>query len=172
MADTPRPTPPPVPVPVPPDDLTLLNGCYLEAQRSDDIWSKLEGLRVAISEPPNSALAVTIAEIRSGARFLRHLADVAQVHRDQIQFVLNHLNTLLPCLSRSLRDIQSHYEDRSRSTQARWRDMYCILTKEAAGQPLPMRFGMYNRYVLLLRSVLLRSAVFLSGMSNGASLDL
>ncbi|KAG5973542.1 hypothetical protein E4U55_000431 [Claviceps digitariae] len=149
MAHTPQPTPP--------DDITLLHGCYLEAQRSDHLWFSLEGLRLAIQEPIHSALAMTISEIRTTARCLRHLADVAQVHRDQIQFVLNHLNTLLPCLSRSLRDLQTHYEDRSRPSRTRWQDMYCVLTDEAGGLPLPMRFATFNRYVLLLRNVLLRS---------------
>ncbi|QPH01111.1 hypothetical protein C2857_005310 [Epichloe festucae Fl1] len=143
-----------------PNDVSLLQGCYLEAQRSDDIWLKLEGLRIAINEPSSSHLAVTITSIRTGARRLRHLADVAQVHRDRVQFVLNPLNTVLPCLSRSLRDIKSHYDDRSRSRQNRWRHMYHSLTNEAGGLPLPSRFAIYNKYVSLLRDILLRSPNF------------
>ncbi|KAG6039561.1 hypothetical protein E4U41_002406 [Claviceps citrina] len=122
-----------------PDDILLLEGCYLEAQRSDDIWLKLEGLRTTIQQPSHSDLAMTIGEIRSGARFLRQLGDVAQVHRDRVQFVLNHLNTLLPSLSRSLRDIKDHYDDRSRTPERRWQDMHYILTREARGVPIPNR---------------------------------
>ncbi|KAK2591139.1 hypothetical protein QQS21_011177 [Conoideocrella luteorostrata] len=144
----------------PTNDITILDGCYLEAQRSDDISLKLEGLRIALNEPSNSHLALTISEIRSGAHLLRHLADVAQVHRDRVQFVLNPLNAVLPCLSRSLRDIQDCYDDRSRSKQNRWRQMYHSLTKEAGGLPLTSIFILYTKYISLLRDILTRSPNF------------
>lgn len=143
-----------------PEDITLLKGCYLEAQRSDDIALKLEGLRVALNEPNDSHLAVTIAGIRSGARRLRELADIAQVNRDRLAFVLHPLKIVLPCLCRSLRDIQMHYDDCSRSKQNRWRRMYHCMTNEAEGLPLPTRFLTYSQYTTVLRDILIRLASF------------
>lgn len=138
------------------DDVALLQGCYLEAQRSDAVWIKLEGLRIALNEPSNSLLAAVIAEIRLGARRLREVGDLSQVRRDRVPFVLNPLNVLLPCLSRSLRDITYHYEDRTRSKSSRWRNMYLTMAAEDDGLSLPARFVTYNQYVALLRDILIR----------------
>jgi hypothetical protein len=71
--------------------------------------------------------------------------------------VLDHLNIILPSLSRSLRDITSHYEDTTLSKQNRWRKMYHVLTKEAEGILLPQRFALYNQFLYSLRALLTRS---------------
>lgn len=144
---------------VDPEDITLLKGCYLEAQRSNDIALKLEGLRIALNESNDSHLAVTITEIRRGARRLRELADIAQVSRDRLAFVLHPLKIVLPCLCRSLRDIKAHYDDCSRSKQNRWRRMYHCMTDEAEGLPLPTRFLTYSQYTTVLRDILIRLAL-------------
>ncbi|EFY90851.1 hypothetical protein MAC_03214 [Metarhizium acridum CQMa 102] len=115
------------------DDVILLKGCYLEAYRSDDIALKLEGLRIALNEPSTSYLAVTVREIGSVARRLRELADIAQVNRDCLAYVLDPLNIVLPCLSKSLRDIKTHYDRCSLSKENRWRNMYHCMKDEKVG---------------------------------------
>ena len=138
-----------------PTDNDLLHGCYVESLRSDDISLKFEGLRIAINEPRNSHLAAIITEIRRGGRRLRELADLAQVQRDRVPSVLTPLNIVLPCLSRTLRDMKRFYEDRTQSTVYRWRDMYHKMEGEA-GTPLIARFMTYNSYFGLLKDIIAR----------------
>ncbi|KAG8421037.1 hypothetical protein J3458_002944 [Metarhizium acridum] len=139
------------------DDVILLKGCYLEAYRSDDIALKLEGLRIALNEPSTSYLAVTVREIGSVARRLRELADIAQVNRDCLAYVLDPLNIVLPCLSKSLRDIKTHYDRCSLSKENRWRNMYHCMKDEVNGLSLPERFNIYYQYATHLRNFLRRT---------------
>lgn len=138
-------------------EVQLLQGCCLEAERSDTVWLRLEGLHNALGvRDPH--LVATIEEIRASSRTLRELADLSQVHQDRVPVVLNHLNIVLPCLSRSLRDITAHYEDRTLSKQIRWRKMYNQMMTEASGLRLPERFLVYNHFLGSLRDLLTRFA--------------
>ncbi|POR39802.1 Uncharacterized protein TPAR_00008 [Tolypocladium paradoxum] len=141
-------------------DVHLLRGCCLEAERSDLVWYQLEGWRNALNELSNPHLTAVIAEIKTGSRILRELADLSQVHQDRVPLILNPLNIILPCLSRSLRDITAHYEDRTRQKLNRWRHMYHTMTNEAGGLSLPCRFMVYNQYFSSLRDLLIRSPNF------------
>uniref|UniRef100_A0A0L0NNJ7 Uncharacterized protein n=1 Tax=Tolypocladium ophioglossoides (strain CBS 100239) TaxID=1163406 RepID=A0A0L0NNJ7_TOLOC len=141
-------------------DVHLLRGCCLEAERSDLVAYQLEGWRNALNELSNPHLTAVIAEIKTGSRILRELADLSQVHRDRVPLILNPLNIILPCLSRSLRDITAHYEDRTRQKLKRWRHMYHTMTNEAGGLSLPGRFMAYNQYLSSLRDLLIRSPNF------------
>ncbi|GJN77787.1 hypothetical protein PLIIFM63780_001280 [Purpureocillium lilacinum] len=141
-------------------DAHLLRGCCVEAERSDVVAFQLEGLRAALNEPSNPHLTAVMEEVRAGSRTLRELADLSQVHQDRVPLILNPLNILLPCLSRSLRDVTSHYEDRTRSKVNRWRNMYHTMTNEAGGLSLPSRFMAYNQYLGCLRDLLVRSPNF------------
>lgn len=143
-----------------PIELHLLRGCCLEAERADVVGLSLEGLRNALSEKNHPHLTVTIEEIRSSSRLLREMADHSQVHIERVPMVLNYLNIVLPCLSRSLRDITAHYEDRSLSKENRWRKMYHNMTEEASGLLLPQRFMLYNHFLTLVREMLTRSATY------------
>ncbi|PHH92432.1 hypothetical protein CDD83_7388 [Cordyceps sp. RAO-2017] len=138
----------------------LLHGCCVEADRSDVVALKLEGLRRALKETSGAYLTAVIVEIRAGRCALRELADLSQVHQDRVPLILDPLNTVLPCLSRTLRDIMAHYDDRARSTDNRWRHMYHKMTAEADGLPLPSRFMAYNQYLSSIRSLLVRSPNF------------
>lgn len=138
-----------------PIEVTLLRGCFLEADRSQVVAYHLEGLRAALLvQYPH--LTVTIDEIRIGSRLLRELGDHAQVHFSRIPVVLDYLEIILPCLSRTLRDITTIYEDNTLSKDNRWRKMYHTLTNEADGLQLPQRFMNYNHFLTLLRELLIR----------------
>lgn len=141
------------------DDVVLLKGCYLEAQRSDDIALKLEGLRIALNEPSHSCLSNTIKEIGRVARRLRELGDLAHVNRDRLLFVLDPLNLVLPCLSKTLRDIKVHYDDRSKSKQNRWRHMFHSMQREAGGLQLEAIFTIYHQFIIMLRDMIVRWAL-------------
>lgn len=137
-------------------DAHLMQGCCLEAERAETVWFRLEGLRKYLPGPNDPHLVATIEEIRTSSRILRELADLSQVHQDRIPVVLDHLNIALPCISRSLRDITSHYEDRTISKNNRWRKMYHQMAAEGSGLRLPDRFLVYNHYFVCLRDLLTR----------------
>ncbi|KYK56882.1 hypothetical protein DCS_03888 [Drechmeria coniospora] len=143
-----------------PIELQLLRSCCVEAERSDLVWFQLEGLHIALSDISSPYLTALIEEIRVSSRALRELADLSQVHHDRVPLILNPLNSILPCLSRSLKDITAHYENRTMSKSNRWRTMYHAMTSEAGGLSLPGRFMAYNRYLNCLRELLVRSPNF------------
>ncbi|KAH0528121.1 hypothetical protein TsFJ059_003023 [Trichoderma semiorbis] len=141
-------------------DAHLLKGCCLEAERSDSVWLRLEGLFLAIPEPNRRHLKPLIDEIKTSSLILRELADLSQVHQDRVPLVLDPLNTILPCMSRSLRDITTHYENRKLTKVNRWRTMFHDMTNEAGGLQLPQRFVVYNHYLSAIRDLLSRSPNF------------
>ncbi|KAM4055017.1 hypothetical protein HRG_005830 [Hirsutella rhossiliensis] len=141
-------------------DMHLLRGCCLEAERSDFVSCLLEGLCLALNDTSDPHLKTVIEEVRAGSRILRELADLSQIHQDRVPLILEPLNIVLPCLSRSLRDIAAYYGDRTRPRASRWRNMYHKMTNEAGGLPLPGRFIVYNQHLSLVRALLIRSPNF------------
>ncbi|KAF5980835.1 hypothetical protein FCOIX_4585 [Fusarium coicis] len=99
-------------------------------------------------------------EVSISGQLLRELAEYSKVHFSRVPVVLDYLEIILPCLSRSLRDITTYYEDRTLTKENRWRKMYHSMTQEAGGLSLPQRFILYNRFLSLLRELLLRSPNF------------
>jgi hypothetical protein len=87
---------------------------------------------------------------------LRDLADRSQVHIARVPVVLDYLNIVLPCLSKTLRDIQTYIDDKTLSRETRWRKMYSKMTEEAGGLPLAQRFGLYNQFLIMLKYLLTR----------------
>ncbi|KAH7269809.1 uncharacterized protein BKA55DRAFT_588418 [Fusarium redolens] len=141
-------------------ELHLLQGCCLEAERADRVAVQLLGLRNALGEGTHTHLLMTMEEISISGQLLRELAEYSKVHFSRVPVVLDYLEILLPCLSRSLRDITTYYEDRTLTKENRWRKMYHSMTQEAGGLSLPQRFILYNRFLSLLRELLLRSPNF------------
>lgn len=138
----------------------LLQGCCREAQRADQTAGCLDTLRSFLPENFHGHMTSLADEIRTSARLLRDLADRSQVHISRVPVVLNYLNVLLPCLCRTLRDINAYYEDKTLTKEIRWRSMYHKMTEEAAGLPLPQRFTLYNHFLGLLMELLTRSPNF------------
>ncbi|KAK0733333.1 hypothetical protein B0T26DRAFT_632503 [Lasiosphaeria miniovina] len=138
----------------------LLQGCCREAERADLVALGLDQLRAALQESFHGHMIALAEEIRRSSRLLRDLADRSQVHISRVPVVLDHLNVVLPCLCRTLRDITSYFEDKTVSRETRWRKMYNKMTEEAGGLPLPQRFILYNHFLSLLRLLLTRSPSF------------
>ncbi|TDZ53530.1 hypothetical protein CTRI78_v006902 [Colletotrichum trifolii] len=148
-------------------DLRLLQGCCLEAERAELVAVNLEGLRQSLPETYSGHLAALVEEMRSCAKILRDLADLSQMHISRVPILLNYLNIVLPCLSRTLRDIISNYENRTVSKEMRWRKMYHAMTLEVSGLPLPQRFVLYNHFLTCLKQLLTRSPNFdLNGLET------
>ncbi len=134
----------------------LLEGCSREAHRAELAASCIDSLRSFLPyslHPPMTSLA---DEVRKSARLLRELMDRSQLHTLRVPVVIGYLNVLLPCLCRSLRDMNAYYEDKALSKEIRWRTMYHKMTDEAAGLPLPQRFMLYNHFMVLLIQLLTR----------------
>lgn len=150
-------------------DIKLFGGCALEAQRADTVALQLEGLGNSLTESSIGHLAIIVEEIHWIAAFLRELADYSQIHQDRIPIVLNHLNVVLPCISRTLRDIQGYIENKSMTKRNRWRTMYHEMKEEADGIELAQRFSIYKYFLTSLRDVLIRF-VYRTYFSSTASL--
>ncbi|KAJ9138539.1 hypothetical protein NKR19_g7821 [Coniochaeta hoffmannii] len=143
-----------------PVEAHLLQGCCREAERAELTALSLDGLRMVLPESFHGHMIMVSEEIRNGSLLLRDLADRSQVHIARVPVVLDHLNVLLPCLSRSLRDIQTYIDDKTLSREIRWRKMYNEMTEETGGLPLPQRFGLYNHFLTMLKYLLTRSPNF------------
>lgn len=94
-------------------------------------------------------------EIWQSGRILRELADRGHVHVSRVPIVANHLNVVLPCLSKSLRDIAGYYDDKTVTRELRWRKMFHEMKKEA-DMELLQRFQLYNAFLSLLVVLLAR----------------
>lgn len=116
----------------------------------------LDGLRTMLAESFHGHMIAVSEEIRTSSHILRDLADRSQVHIARVPVVLDYLNVVLPCLSRSLRDIMGYIEDKTLSKEIRWRKMYNKMTEEASGLPLPQRFVLYNHFLTMLKHLLTR----------------
>ncbi|OHE92323.1 hypothetical protein CORC01_12385 [Colletotrichum orchidophilum] len=141
-------------------DYRLLQGCCLEAEHADIVSVSMEGLRMTLPEAFGGTITTLVDEIRKSGMMLRDLADRSQMHFNRVPILLNYLEILLPCLSRTLDDINKFYEDRTVSKDMRWRKMYHKMTQEANGLPLPQRFMLYNQFLDCLRYLLMRSPLF------------
>ncbi|KAK0737718.1 hypothetical protein B0T21DRAFT_286197 [Apiosordaria backusii] len=143
-----------------PIETHLLRGCCREADRCEIVAIGLDQLRLALPESFHGHLIALAGEIRSSSRLLRDLADRSQVHFARVPIVANYLNVVLPCLSRTLKDIIGYYEEKTISREMRWRKMYNKMTEEASGLALPQRFVLYNHFLSLLKQLLTRSPSF------------
>ncbi|KAL2758856.1 hypothetical protein ACRALDRAFT_2040926 [Sodiomyces alcalophilus JCM 7366] len=138
----------------------LLRGCSIEADRADIIALYLEGLRNALPDHFHAHMTALIEEIHSSARALRDLVDHSHLHLARVPIMLSYLNIVLPCLSRTLRDVTAFYQDKTVSKEIRWRRMYNKMKDEVGGLPLPQRFLIYNHFLAMLKLLLTRSPNF------------
>lgn len=140
-------------------EMRLLRGCSLEAKRCQTVAGSLEGLRMVVQEANHPDMHDTMREMDKCGRLLNSLAHESAVYQDRVPIVLDHLNVVLPSLSKSLRDITTYWEDTSRNLVQRWRCIYHNLRREA-GISLPTRFALYQSYLASLRYLLINSPEF------------
>lgn len=137
-------------------DTRLLHACLREAEKCEIASFGLEGLRNALPENHHPHMSILVEEIRASSRILRHLIDRSHGHLARVPVLLEHLNIILPCLGKTLHDIDGYIEDRSVSKEIRWRKMYNKMTDEVGGIPLPQQFGLYNRFLTSIYQLLTR----------------
>lgn len=122
--------------------------------------SDVDGLRTVLPGNFFGHLVALIEEIRKSAKLLRDLASRSQVHHSRAPIVSSHLCVVLPCLSKSLRDISQRYEDTTITREQRWRKIYHDMVKESGGLGPPQRFMMYNDFLLQLIYLLVRDTKY------------
>ena len=138
-------------------DTHLLHGCLREAEKCALASFGLEGLRNALPENYHAHISVLVEEIRASSRILRDLIERSEGHLARVPVLLEYLNVILPCLGKTLHDIDGYIEDRSISKEIRWRKMYNKMTDEVGGIPLPQQFVLYNRFLASIYQLLTRS---------------
>lgn len=161
--------------PMPPQS-QLLHGCFLEADRADRVAQGtpsqkkptkqggketdkdpgIDALRQSLSHSLHGPMILLAEQVWQSGRVLRELADRGHVHVSRATAVVNHLNVVLPGLSKSLRDIAGYYDDKTVTRELRWRKMYHEMKKEADGMELLPRFQLYNQFLSLLVGMLVR----------------
>ncbi|KAI0146503.1 hypothetical protein BJ166DRAFT_66072 [Pestalotiopsis sp. NC0098] len=140
--------------------VNLLEGCCHEAERAERVALALQNLRQGIPQEMHPHLDGLINQIFSTSYNLRDIADQSQVHMARVSEAADSLNVLLPCLMRTLQDIEVYYSNQAESRANRWRRMYQEMKEEVRGTPLPARFSIYNDYLNQLRFLLGRSPLF------------
>lgn len=120
----------------------------------------LDGLRAAINSSYHGHMLNVINIIQQSAAHLRDLAACGHVPHTRTPIVTTYLHLVLPCISRTLRDITTGYDDKTMSRELRWKKMYQDMTKEADGLVLPHRFLIYNQFLALLFYYLTRDHKF------------
>ncbi|KAK3397688.1 hypothetical protein B0T20DRAFT_354485 [Sordaria brevicollis] len=143
-----------------PCEMQLSQGCCHEAERAAIVAMALDQLREALPESFHGHLIALAGAVRDSSRRLRDLVNHSQPHVERVPLVLNYLNILLPCLSQTLNEIMSYYDDRTLTREHRWRKMYNKMTEEAGGVPLPQHFVLYNNFLVMLGYLLSRSPSF------------
>ncbi|MBE3045750.1 hypothetical protein IMZ48_25030 [Candidatus Bathyarchaeota archaeon] len=138
-------------------DTRLLHGCLREAEKCEMASYGIEGLRKTLPEHFHAHMSVLGEEIRASNRLLRDLVGRSQGHFARVPVILEYLNVILPCLGKTLHEIDGYIEDRSISKEIRWRKMYNQMTDEAGGIPLPQQFVLYNRFLTSVYQLLTRS---------------
>lgn len=156
--------------PMPPQS-QLLHGCFLEADRADRVAQGLDALRQSLAHSLHGPMILLTEEVWQSGRVLRELADRGHVHASRATAVANHLNVVLPGLSKSLRDIAGYYEDKTVTRELRWRRMFHEMKKEADGMELLSRFQLYNRFLALLVGMLARGGGGAAGEKGTAPQD-
>lgn len=125
----------------------LLHGCCHEAERAERVAGGLDMLRQHIPLEMRALLLSLTNQISSTAHNLWNIVDYSQVHMSRVPLVLDHFHVLLPCLARTLEDIEAYYANPVESRQRRWRRMYHEMGEELRGTPLAARFVLYNEYI-------------------------
>lgn len=143
-----------------PMGVNMLEGCCHEAERAERVAGSLEQLRQHLSPEMHAPLAGLIGQITSASHNLRDIMDHSQIHMARVPWAIDHLNVILPCLARTLQDIERYYSNTDESRSRRWRRMYHNMGEELPGTSLPNRFVLYNDYLNQLRFLLGRSPNF------------
>jgi len=116
-------------------------GCWQEARRCDIAASQLlrirQDLRLEFYEP----ITALLGGVEQISRLLRDLHDFVPIYRSRVPFVHYYLTVILPCLQRTLRDMDIYIGNDMLPPARQWILMGERLN-EQGGMTLPARFAM------------------------------
>lgn len=138
----------------------LLEGCCQEAARVQTVTRELEHLRMALPLQYHAHMILLIDGLQTTRHRLGDIIDSSQLYMIRVEVIIEYLNIVLPCLQRTLMDIERYYNDKTRSKINRWRAMYHEMGDELPGTTLPSRFIMYSQFLELLGLLLTKSPNF------------
>jgi len=116
-------------------------GCWREAQRCDRAAILLIRMRNELTTPFHTHITALLREIESTSRLLRDLHDLFPIYRSRAPIVVYYLTVLLPCLSKTLRDMMVYIDNEGLEYPTQWTLMNERLS-EQGGMPLVHRFVM------------------------------
>lgn len=105
-------------------------------------------------------MALVIQGVENTVEVLNDLVSQANSRFDRVGFIVPSLTVVLPCLSKSLQDIQGYYDDRKDTKEIRWRKMYNKMMEELDGITLMERFRVYVEFLGLLVYLLIKYVDF------------
>ncbi|ERT03477.1 hypothetical protein HMPREF1624_01792 [Sporothrix schenckii ATCC 58251] len=138
----------------------LLEGCYSEAMAANMVAGCVDNLRGFLAEPLHPLMIALADEMRKCGNVFLRILEQARTHPGRVPTMLGYLDILLPSFQKSVDDIRTHYEDKTKNKEIRWRTMYHKMTDEAGGIHLPQRFSLYYQFLLLMSQMLIRSPQF------------
>ena len=118
-----------------------LHGCWLEAARCDRVALILLRIRNDLTIAFHEHITALIREVESTSLLLRDLHDLFSIYQARVSIVLYYLNVVLPCLSRTLRDMMIYIDNSQLSYMSQWTLMNERLSDQG-GMPLVHRFVM------------------------------
>jgi hypothetical protein len=118
-----------------------VSGCWREAQRCDLVARMLLRTRRELSADYLNHISDLLREVESTSRLLRDLHDLFPNYRSRVPIVLYYLTVILPCLSKTLRDMLI-YIDNDLPPATQWVLMNERLS-EQGGMAIAARFVMY-----------------------------
>lgn len=118
-----------------------LHGCWLEAARCDRVAVILLRLRNDLTIAFHEHITALIREVESTSRLLRDLYDLFSFYPTRVAIVDYYLHVILPCLSKTLRDMLIYIDNIQLTYTSQWTLMNERLGDQG-GMPLVHRFVM------------------------------
>jgi len=129
-------------------------GCWLEAQRCDRVALELLRLRNDLL-PFHEQISTLLREVETTSRLLRDLHDLLKLYISRSPIVVYYLHVILPCLSRTLRDMMIYLKADQLPCLAQWTLMVERLSDQG-GMPLVHRIVLYIEYLVQIVRLLSR----------------
>ncbi|KAG9248710.1 hypothetical protein BJ878DRAFT_308741 [Calycina marina] len=133
--------------------------CWLEAKSCDRAALILLRIRNDITVPFHDAITDLLREIETTSRILRDLHDLCSIYSNRIPIVIYYINVILPCLSKTLRDMMIFIDNDQLLFMAQWTLMNERLEAEG-GMKNVDRFVMYIEFLVQIVRLLSRSVLY------------
>lgn len=124
-------------------------GCWHEAQRCDLIAVHLLRLRDELRLDFEDSVTPLVRAVDQTSRLLRDIHDLFSIYRTRASLVRHDLTVILPCLSKTLRDMNTYVGSELLPAGRQWILMNERLNAQG-GMTLGARFAMYYDFLVQL----------------------